>query len=272
MAVAGPRIDNDAVTAAQRWAEGVILREGHKVVGWNDGYDPYGEEAYVPVLAEPLPVAEPEEETVEADAYAHVILDEAQDLSPMECRMIARRARYASMTIVEDLGQATHPLAAAGWPELLARLDRRDARTLELRTGYRVPRTIADYAVRYLDPAIAATHSYRDGGNLSVRPVDDLDDAVRQAVAETPRDGSTALIAADHAVDHLARLIDRSGVSLLPASLAKGLEYDHVIVVEPSDITDAEPRGYSRLYVILTRAVGSLVILHHRPLPGGLRE
>jgi hypothetical protein len=91
IAVAGPRIDNDAVTAAQRWAEGVILREGRLVVGWSDGYDPYGEEAYVPVLAEPLPVAEPEEETVEADAYAHVILDEAQDLSPMECRMIARR-------------------------------------------------------------------------------------------------------------------------------------------------------------------------------------
>jgi DNA helicase IV len=63
-----------------------------------------------------------------------VILDEAQDLSPMECRMIARRAEYASMTIVGDLGQATHPLAAGSSSELLARLGRRDTRTLELRT------------------------------------------------------------------------------------------------------------------------------------------
>lgn len=272
IAVAGPRIDNDAGTAAQRWAEVVILREGHRVVGWSDGYDPYGEEAYVPVLAEPLPVAEPEQETIEEYAYAHVILDEAQDLSPMECRMIARRARYASMTIVGDLGQATHPLAAASWPELLSRLDRRDARTLELRTGYRVPQTIADYANRFLSPDIAATHSYRDGGDLSVRLVDDLDDAVRRAVAGAPRDGSTAVIAADRTIDHLTRLIDRPDVSLVPASLVKGLEYDHVIVVEPGEITAAEPRGYSRLYVVLTRAVGSLVVLHRRPLPAFLRE
>jgi RecA/RadA recombinase len=271
IAVAGPRIDNDAVTAAQRWAEAIILREGHRVVGWGDGYDPYGEEAYLPVLAEPLPVAEPEEETVEADAYAHVILDEAQDLSPMECRMIARRARYASMTIVGDLGQATHPLAAGSWPELLARLDRHDARTLELRTGYRVPQTIAGYAARFLSPGIPATHSYRGGGDLSVRRVDDLDDAVRRAVAAAPRDGSTAVIAADHAIGQLARLVDRPGLSLVPVSLVKGLEFDHVIVVEPSEITEAEPRGYSRLYVVLTRAVGSLVVLHRRPLPTPLR-
>ena len=74
----------------------------------------------------------------------------------MECRMIARRAEYASMTIVGDLGQATHPLAAGSWPELLARLGRRDARTLELRTGYRVPQVIADFATRFLAPGIAA--------------------------------------------------------------------------------------------------------------------
>jgi hypothetical protein len=272
MAVAGQRIDNNAVTAAQRWAEAVIVREGHRVVGWSDGFDPYGEEAYVPVLAEPLPVAEPEEETVEADAYAHVILDEAQDLSPMECRMIARRARYASMTIVGDLGQATHPLAAGSWPDLLARLDRRDARILELHTGYRVPRRIADYATRFLSPGVPATHSYRDGGKLSVRRVDDLDDAVRRAVAEAPRDGSIAVVAADRTVGHLTRLVDGPDASVVPASLVKGLEYDHVIVVEPADITDGEPRGYSRLYVVLTRAVGSLVVLHRRPLPAFLRD
>ena len=186
MAVAGQRIDNDAAVAAQRWAEGVILREGHRVVRWTDGFDPYGEEAYVPVLAEPLPVAEPEESTVDKFDYAHVILDEAQDLSPMECRMIARRAEYASMTIVGDLGQATHPLAAGAWPELLARLGRRDARTLELRTGYRVPQVIAEYAARFLAPGITPTQSYRSGGTLTVRPVDDLAAALGHAVRDAP--------------------------------------------------------------------------------------
>lgn len=271
IAVAGQAIDNNDIGAAWRWAAGVILREGHKVVSWTDGYDPYGEEGYVPVLAEPIPVREPDDELVGVDDYAHVILDEAQDLSPMECQMIARRSAYASMTIVGDLGQATHPLAASSWPELLTRLGRRDARALELRTGYRVPQTIADYATQFLAPAIAPTHSYRPGGTLSVRQVDDLDSAIKQAVREAPQDASVAVIAADHMAGVLAPLAETSGVTVLGASLVKGLEYDHVIVVEPSDIVDAEPRGYNRLFVVLTRAVAGLVVLHKAPLPIVLR-
>lgn len=270
IALAGPHIDNNAVAAAWRWAEAVILREGHRVVGWTDGHDPYGEEGYVPVLAEPLPPPEPADESPDDVHYAHVILDEAQDLSPMESRMIARRAAYASMTIVGDLGQATHPLAAGSWPELLARLGRRDARTLELRTGYRVPQLIADYAARLLPPGIAPTHSYRPGGVLSVRHVDDLHTAVHQAVQEAPRDGTVAVIAADQTAQTFVPLVD--GATVLPASLVKGLEYDHVIVVEPADILAAEPRGRNRLYVVLTRAVTGLVVLHRAPLPAALRQ
>jgi hypothetical protein len=126
IAQSGQAIDNNGYWAAQRWAAAVILREGHKVTSWVDGFDPYGEEGFVPVLEEPLPVAEDEEPA--EDVYLHVILDEAQDLSPMECRMIARRAAHASMTIVGDLGQATHPLAAASWPELVQRLGHRRLR------------------------------------------------------------------------------------------------------------------------------------------------
>src|SRR5581483_3615847 len=117
IAVAGQAIEDNAVGAAWRWAEAVILREGHKVVQWKDGYDPHGEEGYSPVLQEPLPVPEPEDESPVKEHYAHVIIDEAQDLSPMECRMIVRRAEYASMTVVGDLGQATHPLASGTWAE-----------------------------------------------------------------------------------------------------------------------------------------------------------
>lgn len=271
IALAGPAIDNDAVAAAQRWADAVILREGHRVVGWSDGFGPHGEEGYVPVLAEPLPVEEADDSPAE-DPYLHVVLDEAQDLSPMECRMIARRAEYASMTVVGDLGQATHPLAAGSWPQLLTRLGKREARTLDLHTGYRVPHVIADYAARVVAPGIAPTRSYRPGGTLSVRQVANLRDAVREAVRQAPRDATLAVIAADDAAGQLVPLIDVPDVVVLPASMVKGLEYDHVIVVEPADIVAAEPRGLNRLYVALTRAVAGLVVLHRADLPAVLRD
>jgi hypothetical protein len=272
IAVAGPTIDNDAVVAAQRWAEAVILREGHRVTGWTDGFDPHGEDGYVPVLAEPLPVPEADDDPPAEDPYLHVVVDEAQDLSPMECRMIARRAEYASMTVVGDLGQATHPLAAGSWPQLLTRLGKREARTLELNTGYRVPQTIADYAARALAPGIAPTRSYRPGGTLSVRRVDDLHAAVREAIRQAPRDTTIAVIATDDAAERLAPVIDAPDVAVVPASLVKGLEYDHVVVVEPADIVAAEPRGQNRLYVALTRAVAGLVVLHRQALPAALRD
>jgi AAA domain/UvrD-like helicase C-terminal domain len=262
IALAGPTFDNHAVAAAQRWAEAVILREGHRVVGWTDGYDPHGEEGYVAVLADPLPVEETDDAPVD-EPYLHVILDEAQDLSPMECRMIARRAKFASMTVVGDLGQATHPLAVGAWSELLTRLGKREVRTQELHTGYRVPGVIADYAARILQPGIAPTRSYRPGGTLSVRQVDDLHRAVRDAVRQVPRDASVAVVVADH-------LVDGFDVDVTPASLVKGLEYDHVILVEPAAIVAAEPRGLNRLYVALTRAVASLTVLHREPLPPAL--
>ncbi|WP_433222461.1 HelD family protein [Dactylosporangium sp. CS-047395] len=265
MAQAGPSIDNDQVFQAQRWAEAVIRREGHRVTGWTDGFDPHGEEGYVPLLAEPLLPDPPEDDSPAPDPYLHVILDEAQDLSPMECRMIARRASYASMTVVGDLGQATHPLASPSWPALLDRLGKHEIRTLDLPTGYRVPQAIADYAARALAPGIEPTRSYRPGGSLVVRQVDDLAAAARAALAEAPAEATVAVIAPDALAAGLPGPV-------VPVSLVKGLEYDHVILVEPAAVAEAEPRGMSRLYVALTRAVAGLVVLHHRPLPPALTE
>ncbi len=250
IAQSGDAIDHNGYWAAQRWASAIILREGHQVTSWVDGFDPYGEEGYVPVLAVPLPVAEAEAPA--EDVYLHVILDEAQDLSPMECRMIARRASHASMTIVGDLGQATHPLAAASWPELVQRLGKRAVRTLDLPTGYRVPQTIADYAALALAPGIEPTRSFRPGGTLEIRRVDDLAAALAQEHG--------AIIAPDHLAESL---------HAIPVSQVKGLEYDRVVLVEPADIVAAEPRGMNRLYVALTRAVAELVIVHTKPLPIG---
>src|SRR5262249_52972518 len=101
---------------------------------------------------------------------------------------------------------------------------------------------------------------------------DDLHAAVREAVRQAPRDATVAVIAADDAAEELVPDIDVPDVAVVPASLVKGLEYDHVIVVEPADIVAAEPRGLSRLYVALTRAVAGLVVLHQETLPAALRD
>jgi UvrD-like helicase C-terminal domain len=105
---------------------------------------------------------------------------------------------------------------------------------------------------------------------LSVRQVVDLHVAVREAVRHAPRDATVAVIAADDAADEFVSLIDVPDVTVVPASMVKGLEYDHVIVVEPAEIVAAEPRGLNRLYVALTRAVAGLVILHQANLPAAL--
>jgi len=89
-------------------------------------------------------------------------------------------------------------------------------------------------------------------------------------VRDAPHQATIAVIAADGTIDGFAPLIDRTDVSLVPASLVKGLEYDHVVVVEPAAIVAGEPsefQGLRRLYVVLTRAVSGLSVVHAQPLP-----
>jgi DNA helicase IV len=219
-------------------------------------------------------------------SFGHVVVDEAQDLSPMQCRVIARRSEHGSLTLLGDLAQGTAPWAARDWSVSLAHLGKPGAAVVPLTTGFRVPEAVLALANR-LVPALGvdvreATSLRRDGW-LRVDEVSEVDgavpDAVRQALAH---EGSIAVVAADAAVPRLAAALRAAGVAagtpeeerrvtLLPATLAKGLEFDHVIVVEPADIADAEPRGLNRLYVVLTRAVSRLAVLHARPLPAPLR-
>jgi DNA helicase IV len=227
-------------------------------------------------------------------SVAHAVVDEAQDLSPMECRAIARRCETGSVTVLGDLAQGTTPCATASWPDLLAHLGKRDAQLRVLEMGYRVPREILDFANRLLDqiaPSLARAASLRhDPGALEIVSTgpEGLDSALASSCVQAcASPGSIAVIGADDQVTALSRALGRAGLehavldagpgpgaaqrtgrlTIVPVSLAKGLEFDQVMVVEPARITAAGSRGTNRLYVALTRAVSRLTVLHTEPLP-----
>lgn len=217
----------------------------------------------------------------------HVVLDEAQDLSPMELRAVGRRAATGSLTVLGDIAQGTTPWATPSWPEALRHLAQDDAHLEVLRKGYRVPAAVVEFAGQLLPviaPGVAPPVPVRSNpGRLDVtRTGGELDAAIVDAVRDVAaREGSLGIIVADDAVDAAAAALDAAGlpagrladdarITLVPATLAKGLEYDHVIVAEPAAIVAAEPAGLRRLYVVLTRAVSSLTVVHREPLPDPL--
>jgi DNA helicase IV len=214
--------------------------------------------------------------------FGHVVVDEAQDLSPMQCRSIARRSEHGSLTLLGDLAQGTAPWAARDWQDTLGHLGKPGAPVVPLTMGFRVPESVLALANRML-PALAvnvpAARSLRHDGELRVRLVEQVDVAtVAEVRAALAYDGSVGVIAPDASVARLVQALATAGLvsgdvddderlTVLGATLAKGLEYDHVIVVEPADIVAAEQRGLNRLYVVLTRAVSRLSIIHAKPLP-----
>jgi DNA helicase IV len=224
-------------------------------------------------------------------SFGHVVVDEAQDLSPMQARAIARRSEHGSITLLGDLAQGTAPWAAVDWRDTLRHLGKPDAVVVPLTVGFRVPASVLALANRLL-PALGVdvpeAVSLRRDGDLAVIPVGaaaDLDaETLVEVTAALEHEGSIAVIAADAAVDRLREHLTAAGienatpddvdtearVTVVPATIVKGLEYDHVIVHEPADIVAAEPKGLNRLYVVLTRAVSRLSVLHAKPLPGPL--
>ncbi|MFD8414172.1 HelD family protein [Streptomyces sp. NPDC059650] len=229
-------------------------------------------------------------------SLGHVVLDEAQDLSPMQYRAVGRRCTTGSATVLGDLAQGTTPWATRDWAEALGHLGKPEAALEELTAGFRVPREVIAYASRLLpsiSPGLAAVSSVRETpGSLAVTPVPEaaeLAAAVVEACRRSlEREGSIGLIAADARIPELAGALEAAGLAwlspgeettartrltLVPASLAKGLEYDYVVLDEPAAIVAGEPderTGLRRLYVCLTRAVSGLTALHSTPLPPAL--
>ncbi|MEP6526227.1 MAG: AAA family ATPase [Nocardioidaceae bacterium] len=244
-------------------------------------------------LADAVLVDEARDLIERTPSLGHVVVDEAQDLSPMMLRAVGRRCSTGSATVLGDLAQATTPWATRSWVEALAYLGKSQAHIEELTLGFRVPADVIEYAARLL-PTIAPdlippTSVRRARGDLVVREVADVSSALVAATREVmAREGSIGVIVPDAMLGSAAAALTRSGVDftplgdesdidarvdLLPATLAKGLEFDHVVLAEPAGLVAGEPdemTGLRRLYVCLTRAVTSLTVVHTKPLPSQL--
>ena len=225
--------------------------------------------------------------------YGHIVVDEAQDLSPMQFRMLARRAPSGSMTILGDLAQATSAWGYQSWDEVLRQLPTTAPVVRhELTLGYRAPGRVLDLAsklLRVAAPAVTPTHSIRAGTREPRIVQTDPDQLLAVGVAEA--EGLAAegfmvglVVAAEHLVATAALVKGRNDIGLLerdamarPVTLvdatgAKGLEFDAVVVVEPAAIAGSDARGLRLLYVAMTRPIQHLTMVHADALPSLLTD
>ncbi len=218
-------------------------------------------------------------------AYPHVVLDEAQDLSPMQLRAVGRRAAGGSLTVLGDLAQGTTAWAATDWGDVLEHLGKPDGEVRVLTTGYRVPSQVLELAGRLLPtiaPELPAPTSLRHvPGALRFVHGPDVVEAAGLAAAARVGQGSVAVVAVSRrTLAQVGRRLDAHGLSsramdeagtsdvvLVPADLVKGLEFDHVVLVEPAEVAAWGLHGLRLLYVALTRAVSTLAVVHAADLP-----
>ncbi len=235
-------------------------------------------------------VAQKDDEEIRT--FGHIVIDEVQDLTPMQLRMASRRSLNGSMTVVGDIAQATGALAPNDWDDVLAHLpDNRPSRVIGLSVGYRIPDRIMELANRVM---LAATPTLR--APVSVRAGDERPEIIAVGndaelfarVARAAREmsdqlssGTVAVVADDSMVEAVSEALDSAGVAharatrsgiitgitVVPVSVVKGLELDGVVVVEPAAIVEHELQGLRALYVALTRSTRFLTVVHSRPLP-----
>ena len=202
-----------------------------------------------------------------ARTYGHVIVDEAQDLSPMQLLMVSRRTIDGSLTMLGDVAQATGPMTYGRWQELEPYLpDDVDVRIEELRHAYRVPAEIMDLALPLLEriaPDVEPPLAYRQGGAPPKLVLVDADELLTAAGREAAAfdDGLLAIIGPRSLVESEVM----EDTFFLTPPQAKGLEFDHVVVIEPALIVEeGGERGLRELYVALTRPTKTLVVVHSR--------
>jgi DNA helicase IV len=227
----------------------------------------------------------------EMRTFGHVVIDEAQNLTPMELRMVVRRARRQSLTVLGDIAQRTTEAGLSTWEHVLgeAGVERFEARELEL--SYRVPDDFLRLAAGIADAGTRVPRGVRRAPQPPVfaRADDDAElGALVAELAERLREevvGSVGVVCAHNRLDAMRAALagvdyaDATrdalgpGVNLLDLHVVKGLEFDAVVVVEPAEILAARPDGgRGGLYTALTRSTRALAIVHATPLPEPLRH
>ena len=226
-----------------------------------------------------------------AATYEHIVVDEAQDLSPLQLESIRRRSRAGSITVLGDLAQGTAPWAHSSWDLIVQALrhERVTAETVELEYGYRLPAEVHEVAMRLLPeaaPGMSCPQALRSSGHeiaaVQAAPAD-LVGAVVDAVHDLAADGIVGVITAASARPAVVAALDAAGVAwsseLRPSAApvvvlgpdeTKGLEFDSVVVVEPAAIVSETDHGLRSLFVALTRCTNRLTLVHARPLPAVL--
>jgi DNA helicase IV len=228
----------------------------------------------------------------EIRTYGHIVIDEAQDLSPMQLRMLTRRSLNGSMTVVGDIAQSTGAWAHGGWDEILSLLpDRRPARREELTVGYRIPgpnMALAAGVLAASAPDLTPPRSVRQDGRAprfeQVAEAGELGDVVADAVAREIAEvgsGNVAVVCPASRVEETSIALRAAGiehgvaieqglshqVTVVPVGIVKGLELDATVVADPAGILAEEAQGLRALYVALTRATRFLTVVHPGPLP-----
>ncbi|MET7280348.1 UvrD-helicase domain-containing protein [Kribbella sp. NPDC005582] len=224
--------------------------------------------------------------------FGHVIVDEAQELTAMDWRLLMRRCPRRSMTLVGDIAQAGTDAGVTSWSELLDRYAPRRWRSAELTVNYRTPTevmTVAADVLAAIDPSLRPPVSVRRGDDepwIRAVPAAEFVEALRTAIASERAaigDGRLAVLVPAPRYDELAAVLEDvahsndpavldAPVALLDATRAKGLEFDAVLIADPAGIIAESPRGLSDLYVAVTRATKRLGVLADGDLPKVLRR
>ena len=275
-------------------ADGLLTSEEQAVLLWDRSPKSRGSARWS--LADAVLLDELGDHLERTPSLGHVVLDEAQDLSPMQLRAVGRRCTTGAATVLGDIAQGTTPWATGSWEESLAHLGKAGSHVEVLDRGFRVPASVIEYAAQLLPhmaPGLGAPVSVRDNpGRLHIESADRgavLSRAVEVVVAELAEPGSIGVIVPDALVAATSKALQHKGiehgvlgsdhgdvdhqVDVVPATVAKGLEFDRVLVLEPAAIAAAEPderTGLRRLYVVLTRAVSALAVVYSEPLPVAL--
>ena len=224
----------------------------------------------------PAPATTPDNQrptgTIEDDTYAHVLVDEAQDLTPMQWRMLGRRGRYASWTVVGDAAQSSWPLPEEAAQARYEALGDKQRNTFRLSTNYRNSQEIyalaAEVARASIPDADVPTAVRVTGVEPAIRTVptyrlrEEVVDAVEQIATDV--DGTLGVVVPIGRRSEVEGWLpdrDRDRVSVLEALDTKGLEFDAVMVLEPDALVAEADVGMRTLYVVLTRATQRLELL-----------